>query len=78
MQGCIAIGISLPKDILSRIDSDRGDVSRSKYLLRMLEKTYLIGEDKKEGKGHFTRRTGSQDSLDRRLDSLPSSESNST
>lgn len=43
MQSYIAIGISLPKEILARIDTERGDVSRSRYLLRKLEKMYSIG-----------------------------------
>lgn len=33
----IPIGISLPKKIMSQIDSERGDISRSRFLLRMIE-----------------------------------------
>jgi hypothetical protein len=40
MHNCIAIGISLPKEIMKKIDTDRGDVPRSRYLLRMREKQY--------------------------------------
>jgi hypothetical protein len=37
MQDSKPVGISLPKKVISRIDSERGDVSRSRYLLRLLE-----------------------------------------
>ena len=43
IQKYIAVGISLPQPIVSKIDSRRGDVSRSRYVLRILEKT-LTGE----------------------------------
>jgi hypothetical protein len=33
-------GISLPKEIVKKIDAERGDIPRSKYLLRILEKIY--------------------------------------
>jgi metal-responsive CopG/Arc/MetJ family transcriptional regulator len=38
MQKNISKGISLPIEVLRKIDSLRGDVSRSKFLLRMLER----------------------------------------
>jgi metal-responsive CopG/Arc/MetJ family transcriptional regulator len=41
MQSSIAIGISLPKDVLSKIDKQRGDLPRSRYLLRMI-KSYVV------------------------------------
>ncbi|MGH9979358.1 MAG: hypothetical protein ACRD8Z_26515 [Nitrososphaeraceae archaeon] len=31
-------GLSLPIDLFLRIESERGDISRSRYLLRLLEK----------------------------------------
>ena len=34
------IGISLPKDIIKKIDIERQDIPRSKYLLRIIEKLY--------------------------------------
>jgi metal-responsive CopG/Arc/MetJ family transcriptional regulator len=40
MQSSIAVGISLPKELISKIDDERGDISRSRYLLRILEKVY--------------------------------------
>jgi hypothetical protein len=36
----IAVGISLPQNILGQIDEDRGDVSRSRFLLRIIERVY--------------------------------------
>ena len=38
MQSSIGIGISLPKDLMQKIDIDRGDIPRSRYVLRILEK----------------------------------------
>lgn len=34
----IPFGISLPKKLLDSIDQERGDVSRSRFILRLLEK----------------------------------------
>lgn len=34
------VGISFPKELIEKIDSERGDVSRSKYIVRGLEKAY--------------------------------------
>jgi hypothetical protein len=37
---------SLPKEIVKRIDAERGDVSRSRFVLRLIEKAYAnAGED---------------------------------
>ena len=36
------IGISLPKEIVRKIDIDREDISRSKYLLRLIQRAYAI------------------------------------
>ena len=56
-------GLSLPAELLREIDSERGDVSRSRYLLRLLEKPYKCDECKKK------------DSPDSRFETLQSSES---
>lgn len=32
-------GISIPEDIINTIDFQRGDINRSKYILRLLEKS---------------------------------------
>ncbi len=45
----ISVGISFPKKILTRIDSERGDVPRSRYLLRVIE-NLLQSKDNKECK----------------------------
>ncbi|HEY7569778.1 MAG TPA: hypothetical protein VH796_00290 [Nitrososphaeraceae archaeon] len=42
MQSNLALGISLPRQIIKQIDSDRGDVPRSRYLSRILEKQYAL------------------------------------
>lgn len=36
-----ARGISLPINILQKIDDERGDISRSRFIQRILEKVYL-------------------------------------
>jgi metal-responsive CopG/Arc/MetJ family transcriptional regulator len=33
-------GLSLPDKLLHKIDKERGDVSRSRFILRILEKFY--------------------------------------
>jgi hypothetical protein len=37
MTDSIGVGISLPRKIMAQIDSERGDVSRSRFLLRLIE-----------------------------------------
>ena len=34
-------GISLPTELLSKIDKDRGDISRSRYIVRIIERVYF-------------------------------------
>jgi hypothetical protein len=34
-------GISIPTDLLSKIDTDRGDISRSRYIVRIIERLYF-------------------------------------
>ena len=34
------LGISLPTEVINKIDKGRGDISRSRYLLRRIEKTF--------------------------------------
>jgi hypothetical protein len=57
------VGISLPTEVMRRIDIDRGDIPRSRYVLRILERQYEI-----EGKKVVER-----GSLDRRFQTLQSS-----
>jgi hypothetical protein len=40
MRKMIPIGISISKQMIEFIDKDRKDVSRSRYLSRILEKSY--------------------------------------
>ncbi len=41
MVNSIPVGISIPKNILEQIDKERKDVSRSRYLLRILERSHI-------------------------------------
>ena len=34
------VSLALPAPIIERIDSEKGDVSRSRYVLRLLERAY--------------------------------------
>lgn len=50
-RAAIAIGISLPRNILGQIDADRGDISRSRFLLRIIERVYYktnLSQDERE------------------------------
>ena len=38
----VIISITLPKDILAKIDQTKGDVNRSRYILRLVEKAYGV------------------------------------
>jgi hypothetical protein len=67
MQYKIAVGISLPTKLMEKIDTDRGDIPRRRYVLRILEKQYTLkGENVIE-----------KDLLDRRLGTLQSSKHSS-
>ena len=37
-------GISLPNEVIQKIDYNRGDISRSRYLLRIVEEFYQLKE----------------------------------
>ena len=39
------VGTSLPIALLLKIDRERGDISRSRFILRLLEKTYPLHEE---------------------------------
>lgn len=49
MRNVISVGILFPQYILTRIDSERGEVPRSRYLLRVIQYT-LQSKDNKECK----------------------------
>ncbi|MGI0032941.1 MAG: hypothetical protein ACRD97_06695 [Nitrososphaeraceae archaeon] len=38
------VTFSLPKEIVIKMDADRGDISRSRYVLRLIEKAYANTE----------------------------------
>jgi metal-responsive CopG/Arc/MetJ family transcriptional regulator len=64
MKSYISTGLSLPYKLLRKIDTERGDVSRSRYILRLLEKIYKDERYEEH-----------QDPPDHRFESLQSSES---
>jgi hypothetical protein len=41
-------GFSLPSELIRKIDAERGDIPRSRYLLRILEKVYPSSEIEKQ------------------------------
>jgi hypothetical protein len=63
MISVISVGISFPKNILARIDSERGDIPRSRYLLRVIENT-LEWKENVRRKGNFDSKETTQDPLD--------------
>lgn len=38
----ISCGFSLPPELMRSIDSERGDISRSRYVLRLIEKSLSV------------------------------------
>ena len=74
MQINISVGISIPQDILKKIDAKRGDIPRSKFVLRMLEKVNVL-DDKVKSDEKYIIVKEKEDSPDRRVESLQSSES---
>jgi hypothetical protein len=46
LQKSIATGLSIPRVLKERIDKDRGDIPRSRFILRILEKTYGNEQEK--------------------------------
>jgi metal-responsive CopG/Arc/MetJ family transcriptional regulator len=34
------ISITIPQKVVEKIDKDRGDINRSRYILRLLERAY--------------------------------------
>ena len=50
MQRHKATALSIPIELMHRIDAERGDVSRSRYLLRLLEKAYEEKQTKENWK----------------------------
>ena len=56
LQDKVATGISIPKNLKDRIDLDRGDISRSRYILRILEKVYGREESNKNNALNESRR----------------------
>jgi hypothetical protein len=57
----IPTGLSLPIELMRQIDSERGDIPRSRYVLRILEKQYTRETNDDTG------------SLDRRIETPQSS-----
>jgi hypothetical protein len=48
MEKAIPTGLSLPADLFVRIELQRGDIGRSRYILRLIEKA--LTEDKNQNK----------------------------
>jgi metal-responsive CopG/Arc/MetJ family transcriptional regulator len=44
------VTITLPDDILARVDYERNDVTRSRYVLRLLEKAFQLKKSAGESK----------------------------
>jgi hypothetical protein len=46
MKHSVCVGISFPREIMDWIESERGDVSRSKYIFRMLQEARGLHQKK--------------------------------
>jgi hypothetical protein len=46
MLNYISAGISLPVQLMQKIDSERGDIPRSRFIFRLLEKIYDASKDR--------------------------------
>lgn len=44
----LTMGISLPPELVKKIDKERGDIPRSKWILRLLEEAYRLREKEKK------------------------------
>lgn len=38
MQRCKTAGISIPVELMTKIDQERGDVTRSRYIVRLMQR----------------------------------------
>ena len=70
-----SVGISLPTEMISKIDTERGDIPRSRYILRVLRERNKLKEEGRSS--NTTKNNNSQDSPNREVGSLQSSESKS-
>ena len=50
----VKLGITLPKSIIQRIDKKRGDIPRSRYILRSIE-NYLSSSSSSSSKDTYNR-----------------------
>jgi metal-responsive CopG/Arc/MetJ family transcriptional regulator len=41
----IPVGISLPTELIQKMDEERGDIPRSKYLLRIIQNVYSLDKN---------------------------------
>jgi hypothetical protein len=53
MRRYIATGLSLPTEIVRRIDDERGDISRSRFLLRIIQRAYQYNQNKVEDRAQM-------------------------
>jgi len=38
-------GISLPIELMQKIDQERGDIPRSKFIFRLIQSAYLVNQN---------------------------------
>ena len=44
----ISVGISFPKELLEKIDKERQDIPRSKYVMWIIERLYVKNETRRK------------------------------
>lgn len=52
----IVLGISFDEELIKKIDRDRGDVSRSRFIRRLIEEAYKAREAREKERGGGGRR----------------------
>ena len=67
--------VSIPKDLKLELDRKRGDVSRSRFLLRILEKSHIGNLGTAEDRRIDGTKKSSKDSVENRTGILCSTES---
>jgi metal-responsive CopG/Arc/MetJ family transcriptional regulator len=44
----LSVGISFPKELLEKIDKERQDIRRSKYVMRIIDRLYVKNEARRK------------------------------
>ncbi len=48
MKKVTSAGLSLPLELMDKIDKQRGDISRSRFVLKLIQRSLTVQEDEKQ------------------------------